>query len=174
VEGVFETLKRDFGWTRRRYARFAQNVADAVRMATVFNLRRRPHGLDLGRRTPETQTNLAHKPSARSRRPIFPLPREGPRPIAHSNPISQRSPMGLDWKSPPMSSRGSSGDAARSKALVARHLDDVAEMKSPWFGSSPKNPRALPVGVSVSGMFDPQSASGHNRYVASRGSCGIG
>jgi IS5 family transposase len=40
VEGVFGTLKRGFGWTRARYARFAQNVADAFRMATVFNLRR--------------------------------------------------------------------------------------------------------------------------------------
>ena len=40
VEGVFGTLKRGFGWTRARYARFAQNVADAFRMATAFNLRR--------------------------------------------------------------------------------------------------------------------------------------
>jgi IS5 family transposase len=40
VEGVFGTLKRGFGWTRARYTRFAQNVADAFRIATAFNLRR--------------------------------------------------------------------------------------------------------------------------------------
>jgi len=39
-EAIFGTIKRGFGWVRARYTRFAGNVADAFRVATVFNLRR--------------------------------------------------------------------------------------------------------------------------------------
>jgi IS5 family transposase len=40
VESVFGTMKRTFGFLRARYARFKANVAAAIRLATVFNLRR--------------------------------------------------------------------------------------------------------------------------------------
>jgi transposase, IS5 family len=39
-EGVFGTMKRGFGFVRARSVRFASNLADAIRFATVFNLRR--------------------------------------------------------------------------------------------------------------------------------------
>jgi IS5 family transposase len=40
VEQVFGTAKRVFGYARARSVNFAINLADAFRMATVFNLRR--------------------------------------------------------------------------------------------------------------------------------------
>lgn len=40
VEQVFGTTKRVFGYNRARSVRFANNLADAFRVATVFNLRR--------------------------------------------------------------------------------------------------------------------------------------
>jgi IS5 family transposase len=40
IEQVFGTTKRVFGYTRARSVRFVNNLADAFRLATVFNLRR--------------------------------------------------------------------------------------------------------------------------------------
>lgn len=40
VEQVFGTAKRVFGYARARSVRFANNLADAFRLATIFNLRR--------------------------------------------------------------------------------------------------------------------------------------
>ncbi len=40
VEQVFGTTKRVFGYVRARSTRFAINLADAFRLATIFNLRR--------------------------------------------------------------------------------------------------------------------------------------
>jgi IS5 family transposase len=40
IEQVFGTTRRVFGYTRARSVKFANNLADAFRLATVFNLRR--------------------------------------------------------------------------------------------------------------------------------------
>jgi IS5 family transposase len=40
VERIFGTMKRTFGFARARYTDFCANFADAVRFATVYNLRR--------------------------------------------------------------------------------------------------------------------------------------
>lgn len=40
VERIFGSMKRTFGFTRARYTDFSANFADAVRFATVYNLRR--------------------------------------------------------------------------------------------------------------------------------------
>lgn len=40
MESVFGTMKRGFGFVRARSTNFAANCADAIRFATVFNLRR--------------------------------------------------------------------------------------------------------------------------------------
>ena len=40
VEQVFGTTRRVFGYARARSTNFAVNLADAFRLATVFNLRR--------------------------------------------------------------------------------------------------------------------------------------